>query len=176
MKTNLIIKLFYLNILFIIIYKVSCENIETCVDGKTKCYSDNGKCTKYDDDDKYFCECNEAYTTFPEDSEIGCNYKKKSQLKAFLLELFLCYGSGHFYIHNYKLAIPKLVVFVFFYCLFIALRIITKAKEENRLANLIICISAGITFVGMLTWQIIDLVYFGKNKYEDGNKVPLRSW
>ena len=112
----------------------------------------------------------------PKEEYLKCSYKQKTQLKAFLLELFLCYGAGHFYIHNYRLAIPKLVVFIFLYCLFIALRIITKAKEENKFANLIICISAGFSFVGMLTWQIIDLVNFGRNKYEDGNKMPLRGW
>ena len=62
------------------------------------------------------------------------------------------------------------------YCLFIVLRIITKAKEENRLANLIICISAGVSLAGMLTWQIIDLVNFGKNNYDDGNDMPLHKW
>ena len=152
------------------------QKIEECPDG-TKCSKDNGKCTKYSDNDAlYFCDCNPGYITYPYDSEFQCNYQQKSQLKAFLLELFLCYGSGHFYIHNYKLAVPKLVVFAFFYCLFIALRIITKAKEENKLANLIICISAGVTFVGMLVWQIIDLVNFGRNNYNDGNDVPLKGW
>ena len=97
-------------------------------------------------------------------------------MKAFFLELFLCFGAGHFYIHNYKFAVPKFIVFAFFYCLFIALRLITKAKEENKKANLIISISAGISFVGMLMWQIIDLVNFGKNNYEDGNQISLMNW
>ena len=145
--------------------------------GEWNCNLDNGNCTEYDDNKgHYFCNCHSGYTTYPYDNDIQCNYKQKSQLKAFLLELFLCYGSGHFYVHNYKLAIPKLIVFVFFYYLFIALRIITKAKEENKLANLIICIGAGVTFLGLLTWQIIDLVNFGRNKYNDGNNIPLRKW
>ena len=174
MKFNIII----IN-LFFLIYIIYCQDskIVECPDGKTKCNSDNGKCRVFDDDPNlYFCECFRGYTNDPDKNEIGCTYKQKRQLKAFLFELFLCYGAGHFYIHNYKLAIPKLVVFAFFYCLFIALRIITKAKEENRLANLIICISAGISFVGMLIWQIIDLINFGKNKYKDGNNIPLVEW
>lgn len=162
-------------LLFTPINSSSKEESTDCPDG-LKCHSKNGECMKYDDDTKYFCNCKDGYTTYPKDNTVKCNYEQKKQLKAFLLELFVCYGSGHFYIHNYKLAIPKLIVFIFFYCLFIVLRIITKAKEENKLANLIICISAGVVLVGMLTWQIIDLVYFGKNKYNDGNGVPLKSW
>ena len=81
-----------------------------------------------------------------------------------------------FYIHNYKRAIPKLIVFAFFYCLFIALRIVTKAKEENKKTNLLISISAGISLLGMVTWQIIDLVGFGKNQFDDGNNIGLKMW
>ena len=150
-------------------------NIILCEDGETQC--EHGDCMQYTDDPtKYFCKCYSGYDTYPYDNSVKCNYHKKSQLKAFLLELLLCYGAGHFYIHNYKRAIPKLIVFVFFYCLFIALRIITKAKEENKKANLIISISAGVSLVGMLTWQIIDLYGFGKNQFDDGNKIGLRVW
>ena len=56
------------------------------------------------------------------------------------------------------------------------MRIITKAKEENKKANLIISISAGVSLVGMVTWQIIDLVGFGRNQFEDGNNIGLNVW
>ena len=172
-------KQFLLIIFFIILQIFNCddspENIKFCPDGETQC--DNGDCVQFSDDpNKYFCECHKGYDTYPSDNSIKCNYKKKSQVKAFLLELLLCYGAGHFYIHNYKRAIPKLIVFAFFYCLFIALRIITKAKEENKKANLIISISAGISLIGMITWQIIDLVGFGKNQFDDENSIGLKDW
>ena len=170
----------FLLILFFIFLQIvnsndSPENIKLCPDGETQC--DKGDCVQFSDDpQKYFCECHKGYDTYPSDNSIKCNYKKKSQVKAFLLELLLCYGAGHFYIHNYKRAIPKLIVFAFFYCLFIALRIITKAKEENKKANLIISISAGISLIGMITWQIIDLVGFGKNQFDDENSIGLKDW
>ena len=172
-------KKIFLILSLIIIQLINCEdssdNTQLCPDGETQC--DHGDCTQYTDDpSNYFCNCHEGYDTHPFDNPIKCNYKKKSQLKAFLLELLLCYGAGHFYIHNYKRAVPKLIVFVFFYCLFIALRIITKAKEENKKANLIISISAGVSLVGMVTWQIIDLVGFGKNQFDDGNSIGLKVW
>ena len=172
-------KQFLLILFFIFLQIVNCddssENIKLCLDGETQC--DKGDCVQFSDDpQKYFCECHKGYDTYPSDNSIKCNYKKKSQVKAFLLELLLCYGAGHFYIHNYKRAIPKLIVFAFFYCLFIALRIITKAKEENKKANLIISISAGVSLVGMITWQIIDLVGFGKNQFDDENSIGLKDW
>ena len=167
MKTNIISIIIFIYLIQLIISEDSENNLINCGDG-IQC---NKECLVYDEDKgKLFCNC------YLGDNVVECNYKQKSQLKAFLLELFLCYGAGHFYINNYKLAAPKLVVFAIFYCLFIALRIITKAKEENKLANLIICISAGVVLAAMITWQIIDLVYFGKNKYKDGNKIPLRNW
>lgn len=173
-------KIIFVHIFLILIITKPCissedEKIETIsCPNDLLCSKENSACVQ--NGTEYYCECKKGFTTYPEDSNIKCNYEEKGQLKAFLLEFFLSYGAGHFYVHNYKLAIPKLIVFAFFYCLFIALRIITKAKEENRCANLIICISAGVTFVGMLVWQIIDLVFFGKNKYNDGNNIELKSW
>ena len=167
MKTNffsIIILLFLISNVF---SENSEENLIDCGDG-ILCNKD---CLVYDEDKGTFiCNC------YLGQNEVNCNYKQKSQLKAFLLEFFLCYGAGHFYIHNYKRAIPKLIVFAFFYCLFIALRIITKAKEENKKANLIISISAGVSLVGMITWQIIDLVGFGKNQFDDENSIGLKDW
>ena len=29
---------------------------------------------------------------------------------------------------------------------------------------------------GLFVWQIVDLIMFGINKYDDGNGVPLASW
>ena len=169
---------FYILIIFLLCCQLfNCdnqiENVKLC--GNIEC--EHGDCiSSIDEPNQFICECHKGYDTYPEDSVTKCNYKKKSQLKAFLLELILCYGAGHFYIHNYKRAIPKLIVFAFFYCLFIALRIITKAKEENKKANLIISISAGVSLVGMITWQIIDLVGFGKNQFDDENSIGLKDW
>ena len=139
--------------------------------GSIKCVKNHGTCQMTTESN--YCSCYDRYTTYPVNSDIQCNYERKKQLNAFLLEFFLTYGAGHFYIDNYKLAIPKLVVFIFLYCLFIVLRIFTKSKEENKSANLAICISAAIAFVGMLAWQIFDLFWFGYNKYKDGNGVEL---
>ena len=160
--------------LFLINITLSKKEIESIECGSKKCASKNGKCVKQESN--YVCVCDKKYITYPEDNEIECNYERKRQLKAFLLEFFLTYGAGHFYIHNYKYAISKLCVFVFLYCLFIALRIVSKAKEENKTANLIICISAAVCFVGMVTWQLFDIVKYAQNKYKDENGIELIGW
>ena len=167
---------FFTYILIIILINLSfCQSqngeFEDCGDN-ILCPKDRGQCTNYSDEGK-FCKCFSGYMDDPKESNYKCTYKQKTQLKAFLLELFLTYGAGHFYVKNYKYAIPKLIVFIFLYCLFIFLRIVTKAKEENKTANLIICINAIICFIGMITWQLIDVFKFGYNKYKDGNGIEL---
>ena len=177
MKIKILLIFYLISLIHIIICQDPSQYNDEC--NENNCDFNHANCTEYDDEEgkgHFFCNCNSGYVSYPKDNVIQCNYKKKYQLKAFLLELFLCYGAGHFYIHNYKMAIPKLVVFAFFYCLFIALRVITKAKEENKTANLIICIGAGVTFILLLTWQIVDLIFFGLNKYKDENEIELLEW
>lgn len=119
--------------------------------------------------------CYSKYTTYPEDSEVKCNYERKRQIKALLLELLVTYGAGHFYMENYKYAIPKLIVFIFLYYLFIVLRVVSKAREENKTVNLSISISAIVCFLGMIAWQIVDVIKFAKDDYKDGNGIRMYS-
>ena len=147
------------------------EDVDYIQCGNLKCAKNQGTCQEINND--YLCICDEHYATYPFNNDIVCNYERKKQLNAFLLEFFVTYGAGHFYTENYKYAIPKLLVFVFLYCLFIVLRIISKAKEENKTANLLICIFAAVCFVGMITWQLIDVFKYGYNKYKDGNGIEL---
>ena len=102
---SIIILLFLITIVF---SENSEENLIDCGDG-ILCNKD---CLVYDESKgTLICNC------YLGQNEVNCKYKQKSQLKAFLLEFFLCYTAGHFYINNYKLVAPKLVVFVVFYCL-----------------------------------------------------------
>jgi hypothetical protein len=153
---------------------------------KTLIYSDllscgNNKCSKYNSvcllvEDSFSCVCNEGFTTYPETNNEKCNYSKKSQLTAFLLELFITYGAGHIYSENYKYGIPKLFFWLFSYYLFIALRMIVKNSEENPSLSLIVVIAAFFFCFGMLTWHIVDLVLYGMNIYSDGNGIDLIPW
>ena len=173
MKSNLILFVFSI----IIVYSYSSQNIKACSDG-ILCDLDHGKCIQYDDNDKkkIFCKCNEGYDTNSKISEVYCNYKQKSQIKAYLLELIFCFGAGHFYLHNYKKANLKLVMFVILSLLFKFVKINTKSKENNRLEVKIKFIIVGIFYIGVFFWHIIDLAFLGNNKYKDGNGIPLSIW
>lgn len=71
------------------------------------------KLNNTEDDKKPHCVCNMGFSSFDietlkSESNILCCYKQKSQLKAFLLELFLGFGIGHFYLGNIYLGLFKL--------------------------------------------------------------------
>jgi hypothetical protein len=138
--------------------------------GDYKCPSTGGKCSgQYSET----CVCFPDYDSFPFDTYEMCNYKKKKQLYAFLLETFLMFGVGHFYLENYLHAIIKAIFFALGYFLFILLRTISKKTEENNTLTLVIAFMGCLTCLGMIIWQIIDIVLLGLGKYTDGNDVQL---
>ena len=65
------------------------------------------------------CECNWGYSSYDIEhnlttsSGIYCCYKKKSLLISFLLELFIGFGSGHFYYGGNTYGIVKMVIEIF---------------------------------------------------------------
>lgn len=144
------------------------ESILTC--GDYKCPSNGGKCTGQFSET---CVCFPEYDSFPFDTYEMCNYKKKKQLFAFLLETFLMFGIGHFYLENYSHAIIKAIFFALGYFLFILLRTVSKRTEENNTYTLVIAFMGCLTCLGMIIWQIIDIVLLGLGKYTDGNDVQL---
>ena len=101
------------------------------------------------------------------------------KLTAFLLELFVGFGAGHFYRGNYLMASLKLVAFLFgiyIICLFpLTAKWISDCCDCDCLV-VIVSILFYFAACGLATWFIFDLVYFGKNKYKDKNDVPLLKW
>jgi hypothetical protein len=139
--------------------------------GTVICYQSQGICNN-----NTTCVCNTTYDTYPEDSTVMCNYKKKSQLLAFILELFVTFGAGHFYTLNLKMAIPKVLFWFLGYSLFIILRIINKKKDENNPTMLMISLWGCLTCTIMVIWQIVDIFMFALNGYQDGYGIDLQSW
>ncbi|MCQ2820949.1 MAG: TM2 domain-containing protein [archaeon] len=72
------------------------------------CKLENTNCTDYGQ----ICECKKEFAT-KEGAEVFCEYKRKKQLTAFLLELFVGFGAGHFYRGEYLMASLKLAAFLF---------------------------------------------------------------
>jgi hypothetical protein len=174
--------------------------------GKSK--SDMLNCTEYTCDDKRAicigfqnatCLCSNQYDTFPEDNLEMCNYVKKSQLTAFLLETFVTFGIGHFYSERYVNAVFKCIVWIIGIILLICLRYHNKdnigeseadddqelqqSDKENEKDNvenlnsntLIISLLGCFVTVIIIVWLITDIVMFGLNLYLDGNGVELVS-
>lgn len=134
----------------------------------------NGECTS-----SHVCKCEEGYANIKSNSKIYCSYKQKSQLAAFLFELFLPFGVGHLYVGRYLFGITKMIIVTspLTICLFTFLGILVSDKFLNGGNSSLVCIGVVFLFsiVG-LVWWVADLVLFGTNNYSDGNNVPLNPW
>jgi uncharacterized membrane protein (Fun14 family) len=131
---------------------------------KSKCELKNMNCTE-----DYNCTCKNGYVTL--DNSKYCEIaRKKKQLTAFLLELFVGFGAGHFYRHHYLMASLKLVAFVFgiyVICLFpLTAKCVTDCCDSDCLV-VMVSIIFYLYALGLAFWYIWDLVYSGKNKYKD---------
>lgn len=159
--------------------KHKCQNSEDC--------SNNGVCNLSSN----ICECEDTYSTYISDY-IGiknetqiqelklCNYQKKDQLTAFMLSLFVGFGSEHFYLEKNDVGIAKLV----FYCVCCAGNIILFViyvwfPDKHHLIDFLgqyeaIYMTCG--FIVSLLWVIYDLIMIGNMSYMDGNKIPMNPW
>jgi len=151
-------------------------NVFNCTDADVDC-DGNGKCVKNQ------CKCSDAYAT-EKGSTTQCTYKRKQQLAAFLLHIFLVsFGAGHWYIGNVGYAMGQLSLGVIIpigcsciVCIFLC--IFTCGESEGGLAGT--GISAGVIsavcYFGLVIWWIVDIVRFAENWYLDGNGYALQPW
>ena len=162
---------------------------EDTSNNKFDCHNDTNIC------DLEHIKCDDPYNQLNCTCEIGyypgtnvtnvkfCSIEQKKQLTAFLLELFVGFGAGHFYRHHYLMASLKLVAFfigIYLICLFpLTAKCVTDCCD-NDCCVIIVSIFFYIYALGLAFWYIWDLVYFGKNKYDDfshgDDGIPLKSW
>jgi len=155
-----------------------------CTGRKHKCKFDNMECENKTlginckcNDDKYYSNFNDTL------DEEYCAVEKKKQLTAFLLELFVGFGAGHFYRHHYLMASLKLVAFfigIYLICIFpLTAKCVTDCCD-NDCVVIVVSILFYIYALGLAFWYIWDLVYFGKNNYPDcshgDNCIELKPW
>ena len=86
------------------------------------------------------CECNMGYSSYDidvlnSDNNILCCYEQKGQLTAFLLEMFIGFGVGHFYIGGYIFGLIKLLVQIFLCSLFWCVTYFACNREHTFQAN-----------------------------------------
>jgi len=134
------------------------------------------------------CVCDLGYYTFPINSTVDCCYEQSSQLIAFLLEFFIGFGCGFFYIGRYNLAITKLVMYCFICCGCYTILCCFHSTNSNKDYddNYETCIKRikknylQIIYISLILiyafWQLIDIILFGINFYVDDNKVSLQKW
>lgn len=146
------------------------QNVEMNTCGFYKCPKYGGECTGQF---KETCTCNDEYATYPYDTDILCQYKKKKQLIAFLLEFFLMLGIGHYYLENYVHAILKSIIFLTAYSLFITLKFLSVKTEQNNPYRVVISLIASLFLITIIIWQCIDVILMGIGFYTDGNGVEL---
>ena len=137
---------------------INCTQVE-CEISNMNCEGDNHES----------CKCKDEYASIKSETK-KCTIKRKKQLTAFLLELFVGFGAGHFYRHHYLMASLKLVAFVFgiyVICLFpLTAKCVTDCCDSDCLV-VMVSILFYLYAAGLASWYILDLVYFGKNKWKD---------
>ncbi len=132
-------------------------------------------------DGNFQCNCNYGYIDFTNKNGVfeRCAYAQKSQLRAFLYELFFNFGAGHFYLNKSNIGFIKMGCFLFglfLICLFpLSLKFLNERFESDFSVVFFSCIYYYYA-IGLAVWYIYDLVNFGLNNYSDSNGMPLRKW
>lgn len=125
------------------------------------------KCTS-----DYICQCSEDRADFNENTFSQndgntpltyCNYIRKKQLIAFILE-FALISAGHFYIGSVLLGSLKMLLFM--------ASVLLAYRFEEKWSKIL----ATIMFSLLAIWWAIDSALFAVNFYQDRNKVNLMEW
>ena len=82
------------------------------------------------------CECNYGFSSYDRKDEILCCYEKKSHFNAFMLELFLGLGIGHFYIGDVKYGLTKLFLEIILCSIFCCMTYFACNKQHTIFINL----------------------------------------
>ena len=142
-----------LNIIFIIFFfnisikKIISKPLENC---EVNSYCQKISCSNYGNcnyqlvnyTQTIYCECNKGYSSYDidnnlRDNDVHCCYKKKSILNSFLLELFLGFGIGHYYLENNVYATIKLCIELFLCVGMICVTYYSCIREHPFQTNLV---------------------------------------
>lgn len=114
------------------------------------------------------CRCDRGYTN-PQ-----CNYEQKSQLTAFLTQLFVGYlGVADFIVGRIGIGVGKLILSMFGSCGIAILICVLSVCFDKRFAAKLGSLIAILVALGVFVWWLTDTILFGMNKIPDGNGVVL---
>jgi hypothetical protein len=127
--------------------------------------------------EKYECNCIDGYITHDEEKTYLCCYKQKNGMTALLLEFFIGFGVGHFYIGNYFIGCIKACVYLIF-CLSSGFflyysKIVNDRTGKSfmfKVTRTICFLLCSCTYIG---WQIVDCILFSIGGLSDGNGASL---
>ncbi len=83
-------------------------------------------------------------------------------------------GAGHFYSSRNLMGVFKLITFLA-YCIAYCAFNYTMKNEGSVSFDWKAVLACGLCCT-LFVWQIVDLVKFGINSYNDGQGVPLAAW
>jgi hypothetical protein len=126
------------------------------------------------------CQCDDGYTTFPENHSTGCNYKQKSSLTALLLQLFFwMFGAGYFYLGVIDLALGELFLFwgglIFIGilgCVFVCFKNRNDPHYDVKV-SVITNLFIFLIMIGSFIWGVCSMVAIGNGIQLDGNGATL---
>ena len=154
---------------FLITRNIKCDN--------KNCQAPYGVCA-----DASTCKCLNGYANFVAEGQAFpgsyCNYEQKKQLVAFLLEMFVGMGVGHFYSGRVLFGVFKLLILLGPLVLGVLMccSSIVKSSDTSTCMGLVVMIGSCACICTAVVWQLVDLIMFGINSYKDGNGVPLAHW
>lgn len=119
------------------------------------------------------CQLDSCYRYLLDTGE--CEPLSKNRITAILLSVFLInFGAANFYIERYELAIPQIILGLFFCFFQVGSCAVAKTRDDDTSIPCIICCSINsLLSLLFFAWWIADLVIFISNTRLDGRMCPL---
>lgn len=138
---------------------------------QTNCDDIHGTCISQN-----ICKCNKEYAEVTP-GLLACQYERKKESLAFLLEFLFFIGVGHFYSGRIVYGLVKLIyiVLVIIFDCCIRKKLFLKFDYNSKFQVLTMT-TVFVLYFTILLWQIIDLCLIGLISIKDGNGIPLQSW
>jgi len=122
------------------------------------------------------CNCENKYANAPKLSKKTCSYKRKSQKTAFLLEFFIPFGAGHFYVGKWWLGLIKMICTLFAMITIYSFLICCLSCVQNQKSYAAYMFFYYFVPILASVWWLVDIILFGIDYFLDNNGVPLYTW